>query len=120
MKLLGTTTHAAAGTVDLDLVTEGEAGQFQLDITAIAGTTPSTTFSVLGVNRLNGTTWAILTSTAKNATGQTMLTIHHNLTASANVIAKDILPRHIKIRSVLTGTTPTATIKVYGNTYGPV
>jgi len=67
-----------------------------IDTTA-AGTSPSTTFTILGVDPLSGKTWTILASAAITAVGTVLLRIHPDLTASAGLIAKDVLPAAWKV-----------------------
>jgi hypothetical protein len=116
MNLLGTIVHAAANTQSFDVIVD-PVGIFEMDITAIAGGTPSLVLTILGLNPNNGSTWTILAAAAKTGVGKTQLKVHEDLTASANLIAKDILPRKIRIQSVLTGTAPSATVKFYGHTF---
>jgi len=113
MKLLVTDAFAAAGTKNHDLIADGDTGLWQVDITAKTGTI-SAVFSIYGRNPHNSTEWMLLDSAAKTATGQFMLQVHHNITASANAIAKAALPGLYRVKVVLTGTTPTMDYKVYG------
>lgn len=93
-----TATPAAA-----TITTSSTAGAFVINVTAASGS-PSVVFSVYGVDPGNGATYLILASSAITGTGTTVLRIHPALTGSANAIAKDFLPRTLKITPVHTGT----------------
>lgn len=67
-----------------------------IDTTA-AGTSPSTTVTVAGVDRTSGKTWTLLSSAAITATGTVTLSIAPGLTASANVAANAVVPPVIRI-----------------------
>lgn len=88
----------AARTADADFTftcgTTG--GLFVIDVTA-ATSTPSVVFTIQGVEPLSGNVWTILASAAITSTGTTVLRVHPSLTASANTIAKDMLPQAINI-----------------------
>lgn len=71
-------------------------GFFVIDVTAVTAT-PSVTFAINGVEPISGNTWNILTSAAITATGTTVLRVHPSLTASANLIAKDMLPQGVEV-----------------------
>jgi hypothetical protein len=60
---------------------------------------PSVVFTVEGVDETSGlnTAYTLLTSAAVTSTGLTRLTVHPQLTAAANTIAKDIIPSHIRV-----------------------
>lgn len=73
-------------------------GLFVIDVTA-ATATPSVVFTIQGVEPVSGNTWTILASAAITGTGTTVLRVHPSLTASANLIAKDILPQAININA---------------------
>lgn len=59
--------------------------------------TGSLTVLIEGVDSLTGKTWTILQSAAITATGTAVLRVHPNLTAAANVTAKDIIPPRIRV-----------------------
>ncbi len=71
-------------------------GLFFIDVSAVAAT-PSVVFTISGVSPAGSTLYTILASAAITATGLTVLRVSPHLTASANVIAKDILPAAIKV-----------------------
>lgn len=66
------------------------------DVSAVVST-PSITVSILGVDRLSGNTWTILTSPAITAVGTTALKIHPGITTTANLAASDFLPPFTRI-----------------------
>jgi hypothetical protein len=68
-----------------------------IDVTA-ASATPSVVFTIFGVT--GGVEYTILASAAKTGTGQTVLRVHPLLTASANLIAKDVAPRTVRVKAV--------------------
>lgn len=76
-----------------------EGGLFIIDVTAVTAT-PSVVFTIQGVEPISGNVYTILASAAITATGTTVLRVHPSLTASANAIAKDILPMGINIAAV--------------------
>jgi len=71
-------------------------GLFVIDVTDTTAT-PSVVFTIQGVEPISGNTWAILASSAITSAGTTVLRVHPSLTASANAVAKDILPQAINI-----------------------
>jgi hypothetical protein len=75
-----------------------KAGVFVIDATT-AGS-PSVVFTILGVDPLSGKTWTILASAAITSTGTTILRVDPGLTASANLIAKDVLPQGVNVTAV--------------------
>lgn len=62
-----------------------------IDATAVTAT-GSVTVLIEGVDRNSGKTWTLLQSSAIAATGTTVLRVHPQLTAAANLVAKDVLP----------------------------
>ena len=71
-------------------------GLFFINVTATAAT-PSVVFTIAGEDPISGATYTILASAAITATGLTVLRVHPALTATANTIAKDMLPAAIKV-----------------------
>ena len=63
-----------------------------IDVTAITAT-PSVVFTIQGKDPLSGKYYAILASAAIVATGTTVLRVYPGLTAAANLVASDLLPR---------------------------
>ena len=72
-------------------------GIFVIHVTA-ATATPSVVFNIDGTS--GDTSWTIIDSAAITGTGTTVIRVHPSLTASANTIAKDILPSSIQVTAV--------------------
>lgn len=94
-----TARTATPDTAEFELPAGSKAGVFVIDVTA-ATSTPSTVFTVLGVDRVSGKTYTILASAAIVGTGTTVLRVGPGLTAAANLVANDILPPVIRISAV--------------------
>lgn len=72
-------------------------GLFFIDVTALTAGA-SITFTISGIASTPASTaYTILASAAITSTGLTVLRVSPHLTASANLIAKDILPASIKV-----------------------
>lgn len=108
--ILSAASASVDGT-DIDNLS-GSGGVVVIDITAITGTTPTATFTVEGKDPLSGQYYPILVSSALSATGTTVLRIFPNLTASANAVANDVLPRTFRVSCAIAGTTPAVTATV--------
>lgn len=93
-------------------------GKFVIDITAISGTTPTATFTLEGKDEVSGKYYTILASAALNATGTTVLTVFPGLTAAANTVANDVLPKLWRVRVTIAGTTPSVTATVGASLIG--
>lgn len=87
---------ARTATVSMTTNTECTGGLFYINVTAVTAT-PSVVFTIAGVNPGSDTAYTILDSAAITGTGLTVLRVHPSLTASANTIAKDMLPQALKI-----------------------
>lgn len=94
---------ASANGPDLDNLS-ARAAQVVIDITSITGTTPTATFTVQGKDEASGKYYTILASAALNAAGTTVLKIGPGLTAAANSVANDILPRTFRVICTTGGT----------------
>lgn len=70
-----------------------------IDVTAVTAT-PSVVFTVKGKSALGSDYYTILASAAITGTGQTVLRIYPGLTASANAVASDVLPRTWRVEAV--------------------
>ncbi len=81
-----------------------------IDITAISGT--NVVFTLQGKDPLSGKYYTILASAALTGTGTTVLRVDTSLTASANTIAADMMPRTWRVISTNTSSTVTATVGV--------
>lgn len=102
---------ASANGADIDN-SSGWAAIFTVDITTITGTTPTATFTVQGKDELSGKYYTILATTALNATGTTVLKVGAGLTASANLVANDLLPRTFRVICTTGGTVTNLTATV--------
>lgn len=67
-----------------------------LDVTA-ATAANTATVTISGCDRTSGKIWTILASAAKTSATTTVLRVSPNITASANLIAQDVLPSEIQI-----------------------
>lgn len=111
--LLLSETAAASGTYTSDDQTNtGARGvKVYLNISAI-GASVTVTVTIQGKDPVSGSYYTILASAAKSATGLTVLTVYPGLTASANVVASDVLPRTWNVIAVVADTTGTPTFTV--------
>lgn len=76
---------------------ESCSGLFFIDVTALTSGA-SVTFTISGLSPTPaGTAYTILASAAITATGLVVLRVSPQLTASANLIAKDFLPAAIQV-----------------------
>lgn len=82
-----------------------------IDITVVGGA-PTLTVTIQGRDRASGKYFTILASAALTAVGTTVLTVYPGLTASANVVANDVIPEDWRITAVIGGTTPAVTATV--------
>jgi len=100
--ILQPSTAIAAANVDqfdIQNIPAGVEGVFVvINVTAVAST-PSVVFRLQGVDGNTGLTWDILTSAAVTATGQTVLRIHPNLPAVANLTAQDMVPPKLRVQA---------------------
>lgn len=98
--ILASAARTATPTVDTFHVS-GDARGLILIIDATAVTaTPSVVFTVLGVDPVSGKTWTILASAAVATVSTVVLRVHPELTASANLIAKDVVPSYFTVSAV--------------------
>lgn len=70
-----------------------------VDVTAVTST-PSTVFTILGYDPVSGKTWTVLASAAIATVQTLVLRVSPELTGSANLIAKDIVPAYFTITAV--------------------
>lgn len=87
---------ATPNTEELEVPSGTRFGVFVIDVTA-ATSTPSTVFTVSGVDRGSGQIYTILASAAIVGVGTTVLRVGPGLTAAANLVANDIIPPVIRI-----------------------
>jgi hypothetical protein len=103
-------TATGASTVTADLVNlAGRGIKVVIDITAVGGS-PSAVVTVQGKDPTSGKFYTLLASAAITGTGTTILNVYPGMTAAANLVASDIVPRNFRISTVIGGTaTPTIT-----------
>lgn len=89
--------------------------QLVVDITSIAGTSPSLTALIEGYDVASGKYYTLLTSAALTATGTTVLTVYPGVTATANVSAAQALPKTWRVRYTIGGTAPAVTATIGAN-----
>lgn len=114
-------THAAAaaGVNGADQDNPAARGiRLTIDITAITGTGPSLIVTLEGKCPISGKYTTILASAALTAVGTTVLKVYPGLTAAANLVASDILPRTWRVKSAIAGTTPAVTATVAASLIG--
>ena len=100
-----TLLNATATTNGSDCVNdEGMYAHVIIDITSITGTAPTATFTVQGKDPYSGKYYTILASTALNAIATTVLRIGPALTAAANLVVNDVLPRTFRVICTTGGT----------------
>lgn len=87
-----------------------------VNITAITGTTPTLTVSIVGHDPVSDTDYTLLTSAALAATGQTVLTVYPGCIAAANLTANAPLPNLWTVKAVVAGTGPAVTATISGLT----
>ena len=105
----------ASGASQTGPVQDGSFGRGLLvfvNVTALAGTTPSLTVTIKGVDPVSGATYTILTSAAITATGFTVLKVYPTLPAAANLTAQDVLPPNFQITATVNGTGPQVTATI--------
>lgn len=83
-----------------------------VNVTAVAGTSPTLTVTLQGRDQVSGAYYPILVSPAISATGMTVLSVYPGLAAAANSVANDVLPRTWRVITTIGGVSPafTATI----------
>lgn len=77
-----------------------------IDISSLAGTNPTLTVTVKGVDPVSGGAYTILASTALAAEAMTVLRIYPGATAANNLAVNDVLPPTWRIDTAFGGTDP--------------
>ena len=90
--------RTATSTVDV-IVENATSLVLVIDVT-VDDALASVVFNIDGLDVLSGSTWTLLDSAAVTAVGTTVLRISPHLAASANTIAKDIIPPVIRVNPV--------------------
>ncbi len=91
---------ARTATSTKDVVVENAAGLFIVIDVTLDPSTASIVFNIDGLDELSGNAFTLLDSAAITGVGTTILRISPHLTASANTIAKDIVPPVIRVNPV--------------------
>lgn len=99
--VLPTAARTATPTVDQFNVEHGSPSGLVcvIDVTAIVAT-PSVTFTLQGYDPVSTRVWTLLASAAIATVSTTILRVHPELTAAANLIAKDIVPDAFTLTAV--------------------
>ena len=87
---------ARTATSSATIACESCEGFFFINVTA-AVASPSVVFTIAGLSPNGSTAYTIIDSAAITGTGLTVIRVSPQLTASANTIAKDMLPSAIKV-----------------------
>lgn len=82
-----------------------------IDITAVTGT-PTLTVTIQGKDAVSGKYYTILASAALSAVATTVLRVYPGLTAAANTIANDVLPKDWRVTYTVAGGTPAVTATI--------
>lgn len=97
----GALLRSAERTADVDVDFSNQSGQsliIVIDWTAETDAGASIVYTIQGRDPVSGATWDILASAAITAVGTTVLRVSPHIAASANVIAKDIVPPHLRLK----------------------
>lgn len=104
---LVTLTNASAGVNSADQTNaDGRGLMCLVKITAISGTSPTLTVEIDYKDTASGTYSPLLVSPAYAVVGVATLTVYPGLTAVANTVADNVLPRTWRIADTIGGTTP--------------
>lgn len=99
--VLPSAARTTTPTADQFLIEHGSPGGLVavIDVTAIVST-PSVTFTLQGYDPVSTKVWTLLASAAIATVSTTILRVHPELTASANLIAKDVVPDAFTLTAV--------------------
>lgn len=108
-----TLTAAFAAVNSADQTNLRHAGvQVGVNITSIAGTTPTVTVTIQGKDAASGAYFTLLTSAALAATGFTLLTVYPGALTTANVSTPQPLPLTWRVSVAIGGTSPLVTATI--------
>lgn len=110
--VLTLTAQGTGTTNSVDQTNSRNGVKVVVDVTALTGTAPTLTVVVQGKDPASGKYFTILSSTALAAVATTVLTVHPALTAAANLVANDVMPRTFRVTATVAGTTPGVTATV--------
>ena len=110
---LVTLDGAAAGTTNsTDQVNySGRGGVFFVTLT-VNGGTPTLVVTIQGRDTVSGNYYDILATPSLTTTGTTVYHVYPGMTAAANSVANQPLPRTWRVRAVVAGTAPLVTVRV--------
>lgn len=87
-----------ATTNGADLINKDKLGVVVvIDTTVVPGSAVSNVVTIQGMDPLSGKYYTILASAAITAVGTVVLRVGRGLTASANLVASDVLPKHWRV-----------------------
>ena len=108
-----TLTAATASATGTDLENlSATAAHVIINITTLTGTAPTATFTVEAKDDSSGLYYTLLASTAIAATGTTVLKIGPSLTAAANSVVNDFVPKFFRVSMTAGGTITNLTATV--------
>lgn len=98
---------SAALTNGADQINGGQRGvRLIVDVTAISGVGATLVVSIKGKDPVSGKYQLLLASAGLTAVGTYVLTVYPGLTAVANAVANDVVPRTYRAEAAISGTTP--------------
>lgn len=113
--VLPSAARTATPTVDEYIIEHGSPSGLVcvIDVTAV-GVTPSVVFTLQGYDPVSAKKWTLLASAAITTVSTTILRVSPQLTASANLIAKDIVPDGFGLTAVHgNGVSTTYTVSIH-------
>ena len=111
--LLMTHTAAAAGAASVDQAnSNGRGVQIGINVTAITGVAAAITAIIEGKDTASGVYYTLFASAAIAVAGFTLLTLYPGSLAVANLVTNQILPRTWRLRTVISGASPSVTATV--------
>lgn len=112
--IISSVTDTVSGnSSDILNIEEAAGGIFYFAVSAVSGTTPEITFKLQAKDHAgNYIDVPSMTTTAIDAIGQRVITLHPAITASANSRVTDALPQKYRIAWTIAGTTPSFTFSV--------
>lgn len=98
VSVLASAVRAATNNSDNQINEHGRGAIIFIDMTAVPGV-DTVTFTVEGYDPITQKYYTILATTALVAVATTVLKIYPGLTAAANLVANDVLPRAWRVRA---------------------
>lgn len=109
------TAASTGGTSSLLNNLSGKGVQVIVNITALAGTSPTLTVTISGIDPASGLPYTLLESTALAADGMTVMTVYPGVTATANLDASAPVPATFQVSWAIGGTSPAVTATIGAN-----